>query len=72
MRVSRFSTRLNEKRLGAGSFSGARDLSSTDQQSPTQPGSAFQRTDYAYAAPTMIFLIRMYGEPCEMLLVCVG
>src|SRR5262245_58057676 len=27
---------------------------------------------YAYAAPTMIFLIRMYGDPCEMLLVCVG
>src|SRR5262245_36731297 len=25
-----------------------------------------------YAAPTMIFLIRMYGDPCEMLLVCVG
>ena len=31
-----------------------------------------QFTNYAYAAPTMIFLIRMYGEPCEMLLVCVG
>jgi hypothetical protein len=29
-------------------------------------------TNYAYAAPTMIFLILMYGEPCEMLLVCVG
>jgi hypothetical protein len=27
---------------------------------------------YAYAAPTMIFLMRMYGLPCEMLLVCVG
>ena len=27
---------------------------------------------YAYAAPTMIFLIRSHGEPCEMLLVCVG
>jgi hypothetical protein len=27
---------------------------------------------YAYAAPTMIFLIRIHGEPCEMLLVCVG
>jgi hypothetical protein len=31
-----------------------------------------QFTNYAYAAPTMIFLILMYGEPCEMLLVCVG
>ncbi len=30
------------------------------------------RLCYAYAAPTMIFLIRMYGDPCEMLLVCVG
>src|SRR6478672_7696112 len=28
--------------------------------------------DYAYAAPTIIFLIRMCGDPCEMLLVCVG
>src|SRR5258708_2021913 len=27
---------------------------------------------YAYAAPTMIFLIRMCGDPCEILLVCVG
>ena len=27
---------------------------------------------YAYAAPTIIFLILMYGDPCEMLLVCVG
>ena len=27
---------------------------------------------YAYAAPTMIFLIRTHGDPCEMLLVWVG
>ena len=30
------------------------------------------RRAYAYAAPTMIFLMRMCGLPCEMLLVCVG
>ena len=28
--------------------------------------------DYAYAAPTRILRMRRYGDPCEMLLVCVG
>ncbi len=27
---------------------------------------------YANAAPTMILRIRSHGDPCEMLLVCVG
>ena len=42
-------------------------------QSITQlPNYPITKSVYAYAAPTMIFLIRMCGEPCEMLLVWVG
>ena len=40
-------------------------------RSPNYPITRFS-VRYAYAAPTMIFLIRSHGHPCEMLLVCVG
>jgi hypothetical protein len=38
---------------------------SIPQSITTLPSYQITRSRYAYAAPTMIFLIRMQGEPCE-------
>jgi hypothetical protein len=55
--------------LSAGPSVAARDLALVAQD--FSPAYTYA-IDQAYAAPTMIFLMRSHGQPCEMLLVCVG